>query len=163
MKGLHPLVATVLLISITLVAISIALRVGDPLMTRSEEILVFQDAKNNILTLDTAINDVVVQGEGAKRAIKLSAVGGNYVFDDGTDQIKFEMDSASQIYAEGLSNFTDNINITGLSGEILMVKSYDKIDIMNEIAFGTGNWDVILTNEGYNSVLGKTELSVTVS
>lgn len=163
MKGIHPLVATVLLIALTFVAISIAFQIGDPIVDRSEEILLFQDAKNNLLTLDIAIKDVVFQGEGARRNIILSTLGGNYVIDDSTDEITFRMDSPSQIFSAGLSNITDGINITGSPGEITMLLSYTDVDILDNAAFDSGSWNVIVSNEGYNSVSGKTELSVTVS
>ena len=163
MKGIHPLVATVLVIAISLVAISIAFQVGNPIISRSEEILLFQDAKNNLLTVDTAIKDVVLQGQGAKRNIILSSLGGNYIIDDDSDEIIFKMDSPNQIYSAGLSNITDGINITGSVGEVTMILSYSDVDILDDAAFNSGNWNLILSNEGYNSVSGKTELSVTVS
>ncbi|MBR9682445.1 MAG: hypothetical protein GOV02_02110 [Candidatus Aenigmarchaeota archaeon] len=163
MKGLNPLVATVLIIAISLAAISLTFQVGNPIVDRSEEILLFQDAKNNLQTIDTAIKDVVFQGEGAKRNLRLSTFGGNYRIDDASDKIIFVMDSKSQIYSAGLSNITDGINITGSVGEITMIISYDDVDILDTAAFDGGNWNVIVSNDGYNSVSGKTELSMTVS
>lgn len=163
MKGLQPLVAMVLLIAISFLAISIVFQIGNPIIDRSKEILLYQDAQNNLLTIDTAVKDVVFQGEGAKRSLRLSIAGGSYFIDEDLNEITFKMDSPSQIYAEGLSNVTDGINVTGSLREITMRISYSDIDIQDSVRFSGGNWNIIISNEGYNTVLGKTELSVTVS
>ena len=163
MKGLQPLVAMVLLIAISFAAISIVFQIGNPIIDRSNEVLLYQDAQNNLQTIDTAVKDVMFQGEGARRNLRLSTIGGSYSIDENLDQIIFIMDSPSQIYAEGLSNVTDGINITGSLGKITMIISYDNVDIQNNARFNGGNWNIVLSNEGYNTVSGKTELSVTVS
>ncbi len=163
MKGLQPLVAMVLLIAISFLAISLVFQIGNPIIDRSKEILLYQDAQNNLLTIDTAVKDVVFQGEGARRSLRLSTIGGSYFVDKDSDEIIFRMDSPSQIYAEGLSNVTDGINVTGTLREITMIISYSDVDIQDSIRFNGGNWNIVVSNEGYNAVLGKTELSMTVS
>ena len=57
MKGVSVLVAAVLVIAISIAAVTIALNVGNPAIERSKEILVYNEGKENILIIDNAIKN----------------------------------------------------------------------------------------------------------
>ena len=163
MKGIHPLLAAMLLVVITLAAISIVFDVGSPLIGRSKEILVFEEAKNNLISMDNSINSVSYQGEGAARLLKITVTDGEYTVDADSDEISFIMKSPNQVYGVGVSNITDNINITGLTGEIMMTISFDKVDILSGGIFGSGDWTVGMSNAGYDPISDKQEIDVVIS
>jgi hypothetical protein len=163
MKGIDTLIAAMLVMVITIGAIALVFEMTAPAVDRSKEILLFQEAHNNLVSIDSSITSVIYQGEGAARSLQLPVTGGEYLVSDDSDEIEFLMDSPSQIYGEGVSNVTDGIDITGLIGEVKMELSYDDVDIAGDAIFGSGNWNMMITNDWYDSGAGKSKIIISVS
>jgi len=155
MKGVDALIASVLILIISVTAIFLALQLGTPSTQRAKEILLMQEGKNNLVAIDDAVKNVLTEGEGSVRVLRLSISGGNYKIDNTTNSVLFSMESRSQIIAEGVSKTEDGINFTGTAGIIYLKLSYENIQITNEEELGTGHRTLTIRNNGYNDTTQK--------
>lgn len=162
MKGIHPLIAAVLVIAISVSAIITVFYLGTPATSRTKEILLLQEGKNNLISIDGYVRDVSQQGEGSTRSLSLSITDGNYLIDTDRETITFLMESKEQIIGVGVSKIEDNINITGELGKIYLNLSYANIDIVDGGSFGKGTRTLIIKNNGYNSTIQKQIISIKV-
>lgn len=150
MKGVDALIASVLIILISITAIFIALQLGNPSVQKAKEILLMQEGKNNLVSIDNVIKNVLVEGEGSTRVLKFSTSGGSYKIDKTTNSITFSMESFGQIIAEGSSKIEDGINFTGKTGMVFLNLSYENIQIIDSDEFGRGHYTLTIRNDGYN-------------
>lgn len=162
MKGIHPLIAAVLVIAISVSTIILVLHFGSPATSRTQEALLLQEGKNILTSIDGYIKDISNQGEDSSRSLSLGVTGGNYFIDAKTETIMFLMESKSQIIGVGVSKLEDNINITGEIGKIYLNISYMNIDITDGGSFGRGTHILVIKNNGYNSTIQKQIISVKV-
>jgi hypothetical protein len=150
-KGVDALIASVLILIISITAIFLALQLGGQSTQRTKEVLLMQEGKNTLSSIDNAIKNVLTEGEGSVRVLRFSISGGNYKIDNATNSVTFSMDSKSQIIAEGVSKIEDGINFTGETGTVYLNLSYDIIKIIGAEEFGRGYHTLTIRNNGYNS------------
>jgi hypothetical protein len=150
MKGVDAVMATVLILIISITAIFLALQLGGSSTQRTKEVLLMQEGKNTLVAIDNAIKNVLTEGEGSVRVLRFSISGGNYKIYNSTNSVTFSMDSRAQIIAEGISKIEDGINFTGTAGIIYLNLSYDSIMVVGEGEFGRGYHTLTIRNNGYN-------------
>lgn len=155
MKGVDALIASVLIILISVTAIFIALQLGNPSTEKAKEILLMQEGKNNLMTIDNAVKNVLAEGEGSTRALRLTISGGYYTIDNITNSVLFSMESRTQIVGEGISKIEDGINIIGATRMIYLRLQYNNIQIKGKGEVGRGTRTITVRNDGYNSTSQK--------
>jgi hypothetical protein len=155
MKGVDALIAMVLIIAISITAIFIALQSSNPSTSRAKEVLLLQEGKDNLITIDGAVKNVIGEGEGSTRVINLAISGGSYDVDNSTSSVVFSMESRAQIVGDGVSKIEDGINITGASGRVYLNLSYDSVNIVDSRSFGKGRRAITIRNEGYDAISKK--------
>jgi len=155
MKGVDALIATVLILIISITAIFLALQLGGPSTQRTKEILLMQEGKNTLSSIDNSVKAVLTEGEGSTRVLRFSVSGGYYKIDNSTSSITFSMESFAQIIAEGTSKIEDGINFTGEAGMVYLNLSYDNIQVTGEAEFGRGYHTLTIRNNGYNTTTQK--------
>lgn len=152
MKGVDALIASVLIIFISVTAIFIALQYGRPSTDKAKEILLMQEGKSNLISIDNAVKNVLSEGEGSARALRITITGGNYVVDNASNSICFTMDSFAQLMGVGISKVEDGINITGYSGLIRLNLTLSEVQLVSGSDFGKGSRTITVRNEGYDPV-----------
>ncbi|HLC51132.1 MAG TPA: hypothetical protein VJH90_02030 [archaeon] len=162
MKGVDALIATVLILAISIAAIALALQLGKPGLDRNQEILIFQEAKANLIAFDAAIKEVVSQGNGSTRVVDTSVTGGEYSIDSTAENIVFAMQSKAQIVGEGISNIESGVNVTGYLEEVRLRADY-AYNILESSKFGAGKRRIVIRNEGFDASAGKQLLSIRVT
>jgi hypothetical protein len=155
MKGVDALIASVLIIAISITAIFIALQLGNPSTERVKEILLMQEGKNNLITIDNSVKNILAEGEGSTRALRLSISGGYYTIDNTTNSVLFSMESRAQIVGEGVSKIENGINITGAAGMVHLSLQYNSIQVTGRGEIGRGTRTITIRNDGYNSTSQK--------
>jgi hypothetical protein len=155
MKGVDALIASVLIIIISITAIFIALQLGNPSTEKAKEVLLMQEGKNNLITIDNSIKNVLAEGEGSTRALRLAISGGYYTIDNVTNSILFSMESRAQIVGEGVSKIEDGINITGTTRMVYLSLNYSNIQVAGKGEIGRGTRTITVRNDGYNSTSQK--------
>jgi len=156
MKGIDTLIASAVIIIISISAVFLALELSRPSTERTQEILLMQEGENTLSSIDNAVRTVLSEGEGSIRVLKFSITGGNYKIDNQTDAVTFSMDSKAQIVSFGVSKTENGINITGGAGIIYLNLSYENfIDVKGSDEFGRGYHSLTIRNDGYNSTTQK--------
>jgi hypothetical protein len=150
MKGVDVLIASVLILIISIAAMFFALQLGGPSTQRTKEILLMQEGKNTLVSIDNSVKNVLTEGEGSTRVLRFSISGGYYKVDNSTNSLIFSMESSGQIIAEGSSKLEDGINFTGKVGMIYLNLTYDNIQIVGKDEFGRGYHTLTIRNNGYN-------------
>ena len=150
MKGVDVLIASVLILIISITAVFFALQLGGPSTQRTKEILLMQEGKNTLVSIDNSVKNVLTEGEGSTRVLRFSISGGYYKVDNSTNSLIFSMESSGQIIAEGSSKLEDGINFTGKVGMIYLNLTYDNIQIVGKDEFGRGYHTLTIRNNGYN-------------
>ena len=155
MKGVDALIASVLIILISVTAIFIALQLGNSSTQREKEILLIQEGKSNLITIDNAVKNVLAEGEGSARALRLTVSGGYYSIDNATNSILFSMESGAQIVGVGISKIEDGINITGAANIVYLSLYFSNIQLAGKGEFGRGTFTITVRNDGYNATSQK--------
>lgn len=162
MKGIDTLIASAVIIIISISAVFLALELSKPSTERSQEILLMQEGENTLSSIDNAVRTVLSEGEGSVRVLKFSITGGNYKIDNQTDAVTFSMDSKAQIVAFGVSKTENGINIIGGSAMVYLNLSYENfIDVKGNEEFGRGYHSLTIRNDGYNSTTQKQMITIT--
>ena len=161
MKGVSVIIASAIIIVISVTAAYLALQYGTPAIDRSNEILLLQEAKETLTSIDNAVTSVVTEGNGSTRVLALRITGGSYLVDVSNDQITFSMDTFAQIVGDNVSKIENGINITGTPGRITLYLPFD-YNITEGVEFGSGNYNLIVRNEGYDILTQKQTVSISV-
>jgi len=162
-KGVDALIASVLIILISITAIFLALQLGGQSTQKTKEILLMQEGKNMLISIGDAVKSVLNEGEGSTRVLKFSVTDGTYKIDNTTNSILFSMDSVGQIIAEGISKTEDGINFTGTPGIIFLNLSYDNIMVTGDAEFGRGYHTLTIRNDGYNETTEKQMIYISLT
>lgn len=135
-KGVSPLISAMLVVAISIAGVIAVLRVGEPGISKGEESFIFSEAKSVMTALDSAIKQVAYGGQGTAKKVNIKVSGGKYYVDSDTDQIRFEMETDSELIPPGVYKKEGPLIIsTGAD-----VKAYEK-DVT-----GDGNEDLVLEN-----------------
>jgi hypothetical protein len=149
MKGLSPIIAGAIVIAIAITAMYLVLNLGTPGTDRLKEMLIMQEAKDTLKSIDNAVKSVSEEGQGSTRNLRITVTGGYYSIDTENEAVLFSMDSFSQIIGIGVSKTEDNINIRGEPGKLYLNITYDIFNITGGTEFGKGTYSLIVRNEGY--------------
>ena len=153
MKAISPLIGFVLIIAISIAAISIAMNIGTPAIERSKEVLMYEEGKNNLKLIDGAINEVLQEGDGSSRKVSLKITDGSYSIYDNT--VEFIMITKQGIIShdecksnEDIECVTedDGLSIDVQGNEITVYIEYD-FNFVEDKEFGTGSHDMFITND----------------
>ena len=149
MKGLSPIIAGAIVIAIAITAMYLVLNLGTPGTDRLKEMLIMQEAKDTLTSIDNAVKSVSEEGQGSTRNLKITVTGGYYSIDTENEAVLFSMDSFSQIIGIGVSKTEDNINMRGEPGKVYLNITYDNHSITDGTEFGKGTYNLIIRNDGY--------------
>lgn len=155
MKGVDAILASVLILLISITAIFMALQLGRPATQKSQDILLMNEGQDNLISIDNAVRDVLTEGEGSVRVLRFSISGGEYEIDNSTNSVQFSMESESQIIAEGVSKTENGINFTNSGGTIYLNLTYADVQIIGEGNFGRGYQTLTVRNDGFNETTQK--------
>ncbi|MFH0928738.1 MAG: hypothetical protein V1818_00070 [Candidatus Aenigmatarchaeota archaeon] len=162
MKGVSVIIASTLIIVISITVVYMALQMGSPAIDRSNEILTMDNSKKTLVRIDNAVKTVLGEGEGSARSLSVSVSGGSYKIDTEADNVVFTMETFSQIVAAGVSKMEDGINVTAEPGRIYLTLNLDDFNVTGGGEFGDGSYNMIIRNDGYDVVNQKQLISIAV-
>jgi hypothetical protein len=162
MKGVSVIIASIIVIIISLTAIFLALQLGTPGTDRAKEILLMQEGKNTLISIDNAVKSVSEEGQGSTRVLKISVTDGYYLIDTEKEAVIFSMDSFSQIIAVGVSKTENGINMIGEPSKVSLNLSYDNFNVTGGGGFGRGTHTLIIKNDGYENQKQEVYISLSV-
>ncbi|MFH1473674.1 MAG: hypothetical protein ABIE55_02155 [Candidatus Aenigmatarchaeota archaeon] len=162
MKGVSVIIASAIVIAISITAAYLVLNLGSPGPDRLKEMMLMQEAKDTLKSIDNAVRSVSGEGQGSTRSPRLTVTGGYYTVDADNETVVFVMDSFAQIIGIDVSKTEDNINIRGESGRIYLNLTYVDFNITGGTEFGKGTYTLIVRNEGYDAINQKQIVSISV-
>jgi hypothetical protein len=162
MKGVSVILGSAIVIVIAITAAYLALNLGNPSTNRVSEMLLLQEGKDNLVDIDNAIVSVSQEGQGSTRNLRVAVTGGYYSLIEENATILFSMDSPSQIIGIGVSRTEDSVNMRGKPGKVFLNLSYSNYNITGSLGFGEGTHNIIIRNEGYDSINEKQMVSISV-
>jgi hypothetical protein len=162
MKGVSVIIAAAIVIAIGITAAYLVLNLSSPGTNRVKEMLLMQEAKDTLISIDNSVRSVSEEGQGSTRNLKITVSGGYYSIDTDEEAVVFTMDSFAQIIGEGISKTEDGINIRGEPGKVYLNITYDNYNLTGGVEFGKGTYSLIVRNEGYDNINQKQIVSISV-
>ncbi|QQG40297.1 MAG: hypothetical protein HYS81_02715 [Candidatus Aenigmatarchaeota archaeon] len=153
MKGLSPVIAAVFVLAISLAAIVIVLKVGIPSFTEAREFATLTEAKGVLLAIDSAIREVASEGEGSTRRLQLRITDGTYVIDNKSQEVRFELQTESEIVAP----------CVGVREGPILINSGGDVTGAERDENNDGITDLILENSKMMLVINKTGTSASLA
>ncbi len=162
MKGVSVIIAGAIVIAISITAAYLVLNLGSPGSDRLKEMMLMQEAKDTLKSIDNAVRSVSGEGQGSTRSPRLTITGGYYTVDADNETVVFVMDSFAQIMGIDVSKTEDGINMRGESGRVYLNLTYTDFDITGGTEFGKGTYTLIVRNEGYDDINQKQIVSISL-
>jgi hypothetical protein len=101
-KGISPIIAFVITVSIISVAITIVLSVINPTFKKVSDSTTTNEIKENLELMNSAIKQVASESEGSKRTITISVSDGNYFINSTDDYIYCDYETKTDYSVEGI-------------------------------------------------------------
>lgn len=136
-KGISPFIATVFIILLTFVTISLVLVIALPAINRAKEAALLNEATQNMRMIDNMVREVASEGTGSLRSMQLKVTDGDYGVNKKADSIDFVQTIKYGIVEVG--TFFRDGNLMLISGVSAKASEYD-LD-------GDGNDELVLENE----------------
>lgn len=136
-KGISPLIATVLVILLAFLAITIVLLIGIPAIERAKEAAVINEAMENMKAIGNTIKEVASEGLGSLRSLQIKITDGEYKVNEKANSVDFTYSIKSGIIQSG--TFIKEDSVTLSCGANAKASEYD-LD-------GDGSNDLVLENE----------------
>lgn len=108
-KGISQIATAALYIGITIAAISAALTVGVPALENMQEASSIRKARTFMQDLDSAVQEVVSEGEGSTRTLQVNFDRGRLYFENETDSIVYELQTDAQVISPQSSQRFGNV------------------------------------------------------
>jgi hypothetical protein len=156
MKGLNEFIATALLLAIALSGLIISLEVVKPLIEKSQDNLVINEALSNMQTIVNTMREISSEGEGSKRSIDVKVTGGMYVFDENADTLNFTYTLKSDLSVSGYKN---GINISTENRNVKMFTKMGNVDFLNGYRLKKGDNSISFKHEGFDGSVIKISIS----
>lgn len=122
-KAVSAIISFVLIVAISIVAISTVLLIGTPAIDKAKDAALISEAKNIMQAIDSAARQVLLEGAGAQRVFSITSTGGDYFAEKDTDTIKFRLDSVSGVIDPGTYKKEGNLIVS--AGTDVKASEYD--------------------------------------
>lgn len=108
-KGASEIATMALYVGISVAAISGAMTVGIPALENQQEAASIQKAQQFMQTLDSNIQEVVAEGEGSTRTLRLNLERGRLFYDNDTNSLIYELESDAPVISPQASRSSGNV------------------------------------------------------
>lgn len=101
-KGISPMMSLILIVAVSMASIALVLRVGSPLLEKTEEFSSFSEAKNSMHRINSAVKEVSYEGNGSSRKIGITVGKGEYKVSSADNSVIYEMESEHELFSKGM-------------------------------------------------------------
>ena len=163
MKGIGPFIAFILVVAISVAGVVLVLRIGKPLIEKTEDFSKFSEAKNLMNQINSAVKEVSYEGNGSARKMSFVSSGGEYRVSSATDTIVYTLESEYELFSPGMETTEGDLTIRFYSNYTLkLVLNYTErgINITNNERWTKGSYNLLIKNEGYSR--GKNKIRIEI-
>lgn len=125
-KSAQVWVSAILYIMVIMIALTLILSVGIPIINEMKDKIAYSRAKDMMLNLDQHIVDIASEGEGSQRIIPVEISAGKLKVED--NQIVWEFDTASDIVTTRTKIDVGNLAITSNANVEATAYTYDGVN-----------------------------------
>jgi len=147
MKGLSEYITLATLMAVSLSVLIISVEFVKPLIEKSRDNFVVNEAISNIQRIIDAINQISSEGEGSRRSLEIKVTDGKYFFDQNSDTLNFTYVLSSDLHFSG---FRDGVNITTENKVVKMFAKLDNVDFLNGHTMSKGDNKVALEYQSFD-------------
>jgi hypothetical protein len=147
MKGLSEYITLAALMAVSLSVLIISVEFVKPLIEKSRDNFVVNEAISNIQRIIDAINQISSEGEGSRRSLEIKVTDGKYFFDQNSDTLNFTYVLSSDLHFSG---FRDGVNITTENKVVKMFAKLDNVDFLNGHTMSKGDNKVALEYQSFD-------------
>jgi hypothetical protein len=147
MKGLNEYVTLAALMAISISVLIISLEFVKPLIEKSRDNFIVNEAISNIQRITETINQISSEGEGSRRILELRVTDGKYFFDEASDTLNFTYILNSDL---SFSGFKNGVNITTENKVVKMFSKVDNVDFLNSYSISKGDNRVALEYQSFD-------------
>ncbi|MFH8080407.1 MAG: hypothetical protein QXO84_00800 [Candidatus Aenigmatarchaeota archaeon] len=155
MKGLNEFVAIAIILSIAISGIVISMEFIKPMIEKSRDNFIVNEAISNILKIRDTLYEIVNEGEGSRRLINIVVSDGTYTFDENADAINFTYQMKGNLVFLGEKR---GIQIRTVDRQLIMSLNFSNIDFINEFYIYKGSKTIMLSYEDFEN--GKAKISI---
>lgn len=160
-KGISVLISYVLIVAIVISGIGLVLSVGTPVLEQSKDTAAIEQARENLIEIDSTIRSIASQGADSSTGFQYSYQRGGYGIYPGDDTINYSIETDSEIVGTGATVQFGNLWLTGRNGSIELKINYTDIDLQGQVqTAGPGLYSLDITNTGAGG--GRTLINVTL-
>lgn len=150
-KGISPFIAFVLVVAISIAGMVLVLRIGRPLLEKTEDFSKLSEAKDTMNQINSAIKEVSYEGNGSSRKLSVMISGGEYRVSDSSNSITYEMESKHELFSPGLSKKEGDMYVEFYSNYTLkLILNSTNVNITNNERWARGHYSLVIKNEGYS-------------
>ena len=147
-KAISPFISAALIILMSITAIFLALTVLNPVVDKSKDSAVINEALQNLKLIDDTIREIASESEDVKTTISLMVTDGTYRVDQNINYINFTYNMKSDLNVTGQR---DNINIARSGNDLKLFIHYTNLQIQGSDHFTKGDNSVVILHNGTNS------------
>ncbi|MCD4759711.1 hypothetical protein K8R33_02395 [archaeon] len=128
-------VSAILYIAMGVVLLTVVLAAGLPAINKMKDSYTSRQTKDLMITLDNNIRNVFHEGPGSQRIVSINIGRGDFIINEGSDEITWELESSAIISEIGQTVNEGNLKIltqkTGVKDkyEIYLTLDYDAIGL----------------------------------
>jgi len=156
MKGLNEYITVAALMAIAISVLIITLEFIKPLIEKSKDNFVINEAMYNIHRIVDNILEISSEGQGSRRSLEIKVTEGNYMFDKNTETINFTYVLNSDL---SFSGYKDKINITTEGKIVKMFVKIDNVDFLNNHIINKGDNSVTLVYDSFDGSVIKISIT----
>jgi|GEM_PF-1799203 len=161
LKGINPFLAFILVSAISIAATVLILRYWDTSSEKIENYAKINEAKGVLNSINSAIKEVVFEGEGSSRKLSFSTRGGEYRVSSSEDSVTFVMNSNEELLSP--SNFMEgDLHIEAYNNYTVKMKlNYTNMDIVTDERWSSGSFGLVIKNNGTSTGKAKIVFEIT--
>lgn len=161
-KGVSPLISYVLLLGVVIAAIGIIISAGRPILQDSRDTANIDQARSNLLDLDSNIRDVASMGRYSSSEHSVSFREGVYKFNNRKDLVFYTLETDSGVISPNASRAFGNLVLNASGSDpsrVYMTLNYTSINITGIDRLSSGLHTLQITNRGASG--DSTEIEIT--
>ncbi len=135
-KGLKGLASSVIVMAIILVSSLVVINTINPLFKETNKAQVFNEARQTIHTIDSVINQLILEAPGSQRALDVHIRDGRLIVSSVDDTIRYRIEHVPELVGGGFVAREGNVIIRGGA----------KMDAYEGDPNGDGQTDLVLEN-----------------
>ncbi|UCG95411.1 MAG: hypothetical protein JSV92_05255 [archaeon] len=156
-KGISPFIAFVLVVTISVAATILVMRAWSGSLEKTQDYSIINEARGVMNSINSAVKNVVAEGEGSSRRLSFSISGGHYRVSSSQDSITFSLDSRKELFSPGMSKREGDLYLEAYQNYTVKLKlNYTSIDLVTDKRWSKGSYIFMVKNNGTSS--GKAEL-----